>query len=548
MVNLSDRPLRDIYRLLVTKDVTSEDIVRSCLVRIQSAEESVGAFLSVDAERAIRQARAADERFAQGETPTLVAGVPYGLKDNICVKGWATTCASKILEGYVPVYDATVVERLGALGAIILGKTNMDEFAFGSSTETSAFKVTGNPWRLDCVPGGSSGGSAAAVAAGMVPFALGSDTGGSIRQPASLCGVVGMKPTYGLVSRYGLVAFGSSLDQIGPLTRDVLDCAALLRLIVGHDPKDSTSVPVEAPNYLDALEEGIEGMRLGLPKELMGEGLQPEVGLAVRNAARVLEGAGAEVEEVSLPSLAYAVPAYYLVAPAEASSNLARFDGVRYGYRAPEADDIITMYEKTRADGFGSEAKRRIMLGTYALSAGFYEAYYAQAQRVRTLIAGELTRAFTTYDALISPTSPTLAWAKGEKLEDPLAMYLSDICTIPANLAGIPALSVPCGLAKGLPIGLQVMGPHLGEAAVLKVAYAFEQAFKFSARPPLVAEAPPDPPTTRKVSEAERFAQFALGIEQGAIDFDAMRSRGAAGGESDLGGEGATGGKGSEAS
>lgn len=519
-MNLCDRRLGDLFQNQVLQEITSEDIVNSCMQRIEALEPKVGAFLSVDGDRAVARAREADRRnFGLGEYPSAVGGVPYAIKDNICVKGWATTCASKILEGYVPVYDATVVTGLDEAGAIILGKTNMDEFAFGSSTENSAFGRTRNPWDLDSVPGGSSGGSAAAVAAGMVPFALGSDTGGSIRQPAALCGVVGMKPTYGLVSRYGLVAFASSLDQIGPITRSVTDCAALLRAVAGHDPRDTTSVDAEIPDYLEGLDAGVKGRRLAYPKELMGEGLAPEVKLAVQNAIHVLEEQGADVEEISLPSLAYAVPVYYLVAPAEASSNLARFDGVRYGFRAPDTDDILSMYEETRAQGFGQEAKRRIMLGTYALSAGYYDAYYGQAQKVRAMIARELAEAFETYDALLSPTSPTTAWPIGERSDDPLAMYLSDICTIPANLAGIPAVSVPCGLAKGLPIGLQVMGPQLGEAAVLQVAFAFEQAFKFRARPPLLDGMPEDPPSTRVRSDAAKFAEFAAGIEQGVVDF-----------------------------
>jgi aspartyl-tRNA(Asn)/glutamyl-tRNA(Gln) amidotransferase subunit A len=516
-MNLSDRPVVELYHQLVVRDITAEDIVNSCLTRIDAIDDRVHAFVRVDAERAVEAARLADEKSAAGEMPYRVEGIPYGLKDNMVTKGWATTCGSRILDGYVPQYDATVVERLDRLGAIVLGKTNMDEFAFGSSTESSAWGPTRNPWDMERVPGGSSGGSAAAVAAGMVPFALGSDTGGSIRQPAALCGVVGMKPTYGRVSRYGLVAFASSLDQIGPFTRSVLDCAAVLELIAGHDPRDSTSVPVDVPDYTEKLDAGVFGMRIGYVKELMSEGLAPEVALAVRNAIHVLERLGADIEEVSLPSLAYSVPVYYLVAPAEASSNLARFDGVRYGYRAPDVEDLIPMYEKSRAHGFGAEAKRRIMLGTYALSAGYYDAYYGQAQKVRTLIARDFAKAFETYDVLLSPTAPTTAFKLGEKLEDPLSMYLSDICTIPVNLAGIPAISVPCGIAKGLPVGLQVMGKHFDEQTVLQVAQAFETEFKSSARPPLLADVPADPPTTMPKSEARKFAEFAAEMEAGFV-------------------------------
>ena len=513
-MNLCEASIASLYRALIAGDITAVDLLDSCLQRIEVLDPKVNAFISLDADRALAMARAVDHVNSRS---TRVAGIPYGIKDNMVVRKWATTCGSKMLDGYVPVYDAHVVEALDSLGAVMVGKTNMDEFAFGSSCETSAFGATRNPWNLECVPGGSSGGSAAAVAAGMVSFTLGSDTGGSIRQPAALCGVVGMKPTYGLVSRYGLVAFASSLDQIGPFTRSVLDCASVLSVIAGHDPRDSTSVPTDVPDYVDDLDAGVNAMRIAYPKELMGEGLSAEVRLAVQNAIHVLESLGADVEEISLPTLKYAVPVYYLVAPAEASSNLARFDGVRYGHRAPDVDDIITMYERTRAEGFGAEAKRRIMLGTYSLSAGYYEAYYGQAQKVRALMARDFATAFETYDAIISPTSPTTAWGLGEKLEDPLAMYMSDICTIPANLAGIPAISVPCGLSRGLPVGLQIMGRHFDEATVLKVANAFEQEFKFSARPPILAQAPPDRPSTKVKSPAELLVELTQDIESGAL-------------------------------
>ncbi len=414
-----------------------------------------------------------------------LAGVPIAVKDNICTKNLKTTCASRILNNFIPIYDATVVDTLKKSGVFILGKTNMDEFAMGSSTENSGFYPTHNPWDLERVPGGSSGGSAAAVAAGEAPWALGSDTGGSIRQPAALCGVVGMKPTYGLISRYGLVAFASSLDQIGPITRDVTDCALLLNYLVGHDPQDSTSYPYQSPNYLKPLGQEVKGIKLAVVKELSGEGVEKGVLEAFQNALKVLEGLGVEIEEVSLPSFEYALSAYYIIAPAEASSNLARYDGVRYGYRTENALDIWEMYSKTRAEGFGAEVKRRIMLGTYALSAGYYEAYYGQAQKIRTLIIQDFEKAFEKYEALLSPTSPTVAFKIGEKVEDPLKMYMSDICTIPVNLAGLPAISVPCGLSASLPVGLQIIGPALSEETILRLAYAFEQAFGFKEKPPI---------------------------------------------------------------
>ena len=390
----------------------------------------------------------------------------------------------------MPPYNAAVMEKLNAGGMVMVGKANMDEFAMGSSTENSAFGPTRNPWDPDRVPGGSSGGSAAAVAAGEAVWALGSDTGGSIRQPASFCGLVGLKPTYGLISRYGLVAFASSLDQIGPITRDVRDCALLLSLIAGHDPKDSTSLAADIPDYEKACLGDIKGLRVGVPVELMQEGLTPGVKEAMDNCLHLFSELGADVREASLPNLDYALSAYYIIAPAEASSNLARFDGVRYGLRAGDGEDIMEMYGKTRRQGFGAEVKRRIMLGTYALSAGYYEAYYGQAQKVRTLIVEDFRRAFDEFDVLVSPTSPTPAFRLGEKLEDPLAMYLSDVCTIPVNLAGIPAISIPCGLEDGLPIGLQIMGKVLAEAQLLRVATTMEEALDFKATPKLEGEMP----------------------------------------------------------
>jgi aspartyl-tRNA(Asn)/glutamyl-tRNA(Gln) amidotransferase subunit A len=409
-------------------------------------------------------------------------GIPLAIKDVICTKGVATTCGSRILEDFVPPYDATAVARLKAAGAILLGKTNMDEFAMGSSTENSAYFTTANPWDLERVPGGSSGGSAAAVAAGECLGALGSDTGGSVRQPASLCGIVGLKPTYGRVSRYGLVAFASSLDQIGVMTKDVTDAAMLLEAIAGHDPRDSTSLNVPVPDYAAGLEGDLKGVRVGVPKEFLVEGMQPEVEAAVRAAVDTLVELGAEAREVSLPHTDHALPVYYLIAPAEASANLARYDGVRYGSRV-DGGGLIETYKRTRGEGFGPEVKRRIMLGTYALSAGYYDAYYLKAQKVRTLIKGDFDAAFEQVDVVVAPTSPTTAFRIGEKADDPLQMYLSDIFTLSMNLAGICGLSLPCGFdGQDLPIGLQVMGPPLGEERVLRVAYAYEQATQWHAR------------------------------------------------------------------
>ncbi|MGE5484171.1 MAG: Asp-tRNA(Asn)/Glu-tRNA(Gln) amidotransferase subunit GatA [Ignavibacteriales bacterium] len=402
-------------------------------------------------------------------------GIPYALKDNICTRGVPTTCASRILEQFVPPYDATVTAKLRDAGLVLLGKTNMDEFAMGSSCENSAFFPTRNPWDLDMVPGGSSGGSAAAVAAGLVPFALGSDTGGSVRQPAALCGVVGLKPTYGAVSRYGLVAFASSLDQIGPLTRNVEDCAAVMNIIGGHDPFDSTSAPVPAGDYSRKIGMDIRGLRVGVPKEYMGEGAEPGVKKAINDGLKVLERLGAIVEECSLPRTEYALSTYYIIASAEASSNLARFDGVKYGLRVGAAE-LVDMYERTRSRGFGPEVKRRIMLGTYALSSGYYDAYYLKAQRARTLVKEDFDRAFETYDVLVGPTSPTVAFPLGSKMDDPVLMYLADVFSLPVNLAGVPAVSIPCGLSKGLPVGMQLTGRPFDEATLLMVAYAYEQA------------------------------------------------------------------------
>jgi aspartyl-tRNA(Asn)/glutamyl-tRNA(Gln) amidotransferase subunit A len=457
----------------------ARDVVEEHLDAIAAREADVHAFNLVLADEARAAADAVDAAVARGDDPGPLAGVPVAIKDNLCTRGVPTTCSSRILDGWRPPYDATVVERLRAAGAVVVGKTNHDEFAMGSSTENSAFGPTRNPHDLTRVPGGSSGGSAAAVAAGFAPLALGSDTGGSIRQPAALCGVVGVKPTYGAVSRYGLVAFASSLDQIGPFANDVHDAALLLEAIWGHDPCDSTSIASELPPVLGTLEDGVSGLRVGVVEELTDvEGVQPEVRAAVDEAAGELEDAGAKVERVSVPTTVHGLPAYYLIAPAEASSNLARYDGVRYGLRV-DADDVAAMNAATRDAGFGPEVKRRIMLGTYALSAGYYDAYYGQAQRVRTLIIRDFERAYERFDVLLSPTSPTVAFPLGAKTADPLAMYLSDVCTIPTNLAGHPAISVPFGTGEaGLPVGVQVLAPALGESVMFRTARALERGVR----------------------------------------------------------------------
>ncbi|HXQ75463.1 MAG TPA: Asp-tRNA(Asn)/Glu-tRNA(Gln) amidotransferase subunit GatA [Acidimicrobiales bacterium] len=456
-------------------EVSAAEVVDRHLAAIDEADGAVHAFLTVLHDGARRRAAEIDRRIAAGEDPGPLAGVPVAVKDNLCTAGVRTTCSSRILDGWCPPYDATVVERLQGAGAVVVGKTNLDEFAMGSSTENSAFGPTRNPYAADRVPGGSSGGSAAAVAAGLVPLALGSDTGGSIRQPAALCGVVGMKPTYGMVSRYGLVAFASSLDQVGPFGTTVADAAGLFEVIAGHDPLDSTSLERPAPRAVETLDEGVEGLRVGLPRELV-EGVAPDVGARVQRAAEVLASAGATVTECSIPELAYGLPAYYLLAPAEASSNLSRYDGVRYGLRV-EGDDVEAMMRATRAAGFGAEVKRRIMLGTYALSAGYYDAYYGQAQKVRTLIINAFDEAYRHADVLLGATTPTTAFPLGAKVDDPMAMYLSDVCTVPSNLAGHPAISVPFGAdGDGLPIGVQVLAPALCEPLVFRVAAVLEEA------------------------------------------------------------------------
>ncbi len=456
--------------------VSAEALAGEYLDRIAALDGKLGAYLLVDRQGAMEQARAVDQALARGEDPGPLAGVCVGLKDIFVTKGLETTCGSKILEGYRPPYESTVAARLKQAGAVILGKLNMDEFAMGSSNEHSAFRVCRNPWDLDRVPGGSSGGSAAAVAAGLCALAMGTDTGGSIRQPAALCGVSGIKPTYGRVSRHGLVAFASSLDQAGPLGRSAQDCAAGLSVVAGHDPMDATSLAHPVGSFVEACEAGVEGLTVGVPKEYFAEGLDPEVEEAVQAAIGELEAAGAKVRSVSLPHTRYAVAAYYIISPAEASSNLARYDGVRYGHRAEGAGNLEEMYRKTRAEGFGLEVKRRIMLGTYLLSAGYYDTYYGTAQRVRTLIRKDFEQAFEFCDVIATPTSPVEAFGLGEKMTGPLEMYLSDAYTISCNLAGLPGMSIPCGRTSGgLPIGLQLLGPVLGEEVVFRAAGAFQQ-------------------------------------------------------------------------
>lgn len=472
-MSLHTKTATELKTLLDNREISSEELTKSCIERISQVEDKVKAFVTIDEVGALEQARAVDKKRAAQEKLPPLAGIPMALKDNMCTKGIKTTCSSRILENFIPPYNATVTEKLLGAGSVLIGKCNMDEFAMGSSTENSGFFPTRNPFRLEAVPGGSSGGAAACVAAGEAVFSLGSDTGGSIRQPAAFCGVVGIKPTYGHVSRYGLIAYASSLDQIGPLTKDVADCALVLNAICGPDPKDSTSAPVEAPDFTKFLNSDVKGLKIGLPKEYMGEGVDPRISALLKQAADKLEELGAVCEEVSLPNTQYALPTYYIIASAEASSNLARYDGVQYGLRV-KADDIINMYKKTRSQGFGEEVKRRIMLGTYALSSGYYDAYYLKALKVRTLVKEDFDKAFEIYDCLLTPTTPTPAFSFGEKVNDPLAMYLSDVCTIPINLAGIPALSLPFGLVDGLPVGIQFIGKAFGEGTLLKAAYALE--------------------------------------------------------------------------
>ncbi|MGD8392880.1 MAG: Asp-tRNA(Asn)/Glu-tRNA(Gln) amidotransferase subunit GatA [Desulfobacterales bacterium] len=484
-MELHELTIEEAHRLLKQKEISSVELTRAVLDRIKKVEKNVDAFLMISEKSALQQAEVADEKIAGGHCEPLT-GIPLAIKDVICTRGVETTCGSKILQNFIPPYNATVIEKLEHQGAVVLGKTNMDEFAMGSSTENSGFKITHNPWDMERVPGGSSGGSAAAVAADMCLGALGSDTGGSIRQPASYCSTVGLKPTYGRVSRYGLVAFASSLDQIGPLTKNVADCAVMLNAIAGYDFADSTSVPEDVPDYAGALKNGLKGVRIGIPKEYAAtEGIDPEVSAAVEQAVRILEDLGAEKVAVSLPHTDYAVAAYYVIAPSEASSNLARYDGVKYGARDTHQNELIQMYRSTRSNGFGPEVQRRIIIGTYCLSAGYYDAYYGKASQIRSLIISDFNNAFKTCDLIASPVAPTPAFKIGEKVNDPLTMYLTDIFTLSANLAGIPGMSVPCGFSKnGLPIGLQLLGNHFNEEMLLKVAYNFEQATEFHKKKP----------------------------------------------------------------
>ena len=476
-MKLHELSIEKAHELLKAKEISSRELTLAVLERIDALEEAVGAFITITRETALAQADRADKRIAAGDAKPLT-GIPLAIKDLMCMQGIPTTCGSKILQTFIPPYDATVIERLKAEDAVIVGKTNMDEFAMGSSTEHSGIKLTRNPWDLSRIPGGSSGGSAAAVAADMCLGALGSDTGGSIRQPASHCGIVGLKPTYGRVSRFGLVAFASSLDQIGPLTKSVGDCTILLNSIAGHDPKDSTSAPQPVPDFRSFLTEGLEGVTVGIPKEYTAlEGLDSNVAAAVFQAVKIMESRGAVCREISLPSTQYVVAAYYVIAPCEASSNLARYDGVKYGFRDATQTNLLEMYRNTRTQGFGPEVQRRIIIGTYCLSAGYYDAYYGKASQVRSLIIQDYKKAFESCDVILAPVAPTPAFKIGENVEDPLKMYLSDIFTLSANLAGVPGMSIPCGFSfTGLPIGLQIVGPHFCEGNMLKVAYNFERA------------------------------------------------------------------------
>jgi len=478
-----EKTVTELSRALARKETSSVELTRALLERINKYKD-LNAFITVDPERSLAQARAADARIARGEGAALT-GVPIAQKDIFCADGWLTTCGSKILSNFVAPYDATVIDKFNQAGAVCLGKTNMDEFAMGSSNETSYYGAVKNPWGTGRVPGGSSGGSAAAVAARLAPAATGTDTGGSIRQPAALTGLTGLKPSYGRVSRYGMIAFASSLDQGGPMCRTAEDCALLLNTMAGFDPRDSTSVDEPVPDYTKSLNDDIQGLRIGLPKEYFSEGLSPEVAQVVQAAIGEYKKLGAQIVEVSLPNSKLAIPCYYVLAPAEASSNLSRFDGARYGYRASDYTDLLDMYCKTRAEGFGAEVKRRIMIGTYALSAGYYDAYYLKAQQLRRLIAQDFERAFQSCDVIMGPTSPTTAFKIGEKSDDPVAMYLSDIYTISVNLAGLPGMSIPAGFAPdGLPVGLQLVGRYFDEARLLNVAHRYQQATDWHQRMP----------------------------------------------------------------
>jgi len=475
-MDLHELSIQDTHELLASREVSAEELTRAYLERIRRLDPQIKSYVTISEELALGQAREADKRFKTGEGLTPLTGIPYSAKDSISTRGVNTTCSSKILENYKPFYDSTAIKKLKSTGAVLLGKTNMDEFGMGSSTENSGFFTTHNPWNFDHVPGGSSGGSAAAVAAGLAGFTLGEDTGGSVRMPASFCGVTGLKTTYGRVSRYGLIPLVSSFDTIGPMARSVYDVALVLEAIAGHDPRDSTSRMESVPRYSEGLKkpENLRGLRIGIPKEYFVEGLDAEVETSLRTAIRQIEGLGAEVAEVSLPHTQYAIPVYYLILFAEASSNLAKYDGVRFGLSERGGDSLMDVYLKTRETGFGPETKRRIMLGTFALSAGYYDAYYLKAQKVRTLIRQDFQSAFQTCDALITPVAPTTAFRIGEKISNPLDMYLSDVHVVAVNLAGIPALTVPCGISNGLPIGMQIIGPHLSEEMLLRIGHMYQ--------------------------------------------------------------------------
>lgn len=480
-MEIIDLTVHELQEKLKSKEITIEEVIKAYADRIKEKEGDVQAFVTTLEDEAVEQAKSIQKDIEDGKVTGNLAGIPIGIKDNMCTKGVKTTCSSKMLENFVAPYDATVVERLNDEHLINLGKLNMDEFAMGASTEYSAFKKTRNPWNLNTVPGGSSGGSAAAVAAKMVPWALGSDTGGSIRQPAAFCGVVGLKPTYGLVSRYGLVAFASSLDQIGPITKDVRDSAMLLNLIAGHDERDTTSENMPKKDYTKALKNDVNGLKIGIPRQYYGEGINPEVKAKLEEAIETYKKLGAEVEEFSLDIADYALATYYIIACAEASSNLGRFDGIRYGYRTENYENLKDIYKNSRSEGFGPEVKRRIILGTYVLSSGYYDAYYKKAQQVRTLVKKEFDEAFKKYDVLLTPASPTVAFGIGTKSNNPLEMYLADICTVPVNIAGLPGISLPCGVDKnGMPIGMQLIGNRFEEEKILNAAYTFEQEIKFS--------------------------------------------------------------------
>lgn len=485
MLNLYDLTLHEVHDRIIKKDISVKDLLDSIYSRIEDVEDKINSYITLTKEKAYKEAEEIDRKIAEGESISDLAGIPMAVKDNICTKGIRTTCGSKMLENFVPPYDGEAYERLKKAGAIMVGKTNMDEFAMGSSTESSYYKITKNPWDLNRVPGGSSGGSAAAVAAGEAFYALGSDTGGSIRQPASFCGIVGIKPTYGAVSRYGAVAYGSSLEQVGVFAKDVEDCAIVLNHLYGYDSKDSTSLNVKHDNFISELKADVKGMKIGLPKEFYGNGINEEVKDSIKAALKIFESLGAHIEETGLAYSDYALPVYYIIALSEASSNLARFDGIRFGYRADDYKDLDDMYIKSRSQGFGEEVKIRMLLGIHSLSEDYYKSHYDKALRVRRLIKQDFDKAFQKYDLLITPAYPTAAFKIGEKSKDELAMYMADICTVPVNVAGIPAISVPCGFtSEGLPIGMQIIGKHLNEASIIRAAYTYEKNTDFTGLKP----------------------------------------------------------------